>query len=144
MERIEVVDYPNENPTIYNKDFFDKLQDNIETAIEGADWMDLPLADGITQLSNSAQYNCKYKKIGKQVHIIGCVKGITANNTVIATLPAGYRPINTYRYVTGRNASNNAILSADTSGRITFVGLSNSGVIADSDYVYIQTSFFVS
>ena len=107
-------------------------------------WLDLSLSSGITQYANNDQYKCQYRKVGDIVYVVGCVKGISANNTTIASMPAGYRPINTYRYMTGRNTTGNSIISIATNGTISFVGLSEGATIASTDYVYIQTSFFVA
>ena len=107
-------------------------------------WLNLPLASGITQYASSDQYKCQYRRIGDVVYVIGCVKGISANNTTIATLPEGYRPVNTYRYVNGRNPNGNSILTLTPSGALTFVGLTQGATIASTDFVYIQTSFLVA
>lgn len=121
----------------------DEIPDGFEVVEYDTGWIDLPLASGITEYGAAAQYDCMYRKIGNIVYVIGCVKGITANNTPIATLPVNYRPINTYRYLTGRNITGNSILSLAPNGTLTFVGLTEGASIAATDFVYIQTSFLI-
>ena len=120
------------------------LKADYDDLVEGSGWITLPLATGIEQYANASRYRCQYRKIGNQVFVVGCIKGVTANNTTIATLPTGYRPSETARYVTGGNSvKGNAILSYDTAGNIIFVGYTINTTPTSSDYVYIQTSFFV-
>ena len=55
-----------------------------------ADFKDLLLASGITVGTIAKQ--AKYKKTGGIVSIIGDVAGVTKAGTIVATLPAEYRP----------------------------------------------------
>ena len=108
------------------------------------EWKTLPLAEGITQYSSADHYKCQYKKVGNQVFIRGCIKGVSTGNVVIATLPTGYRPTSTARYVNGYNTSKGGtILSYETDGDLVFVGYTSGTTVADTDFIYIQTSFFV-
>lgn len=118
---------------------------NIEEKIFETDWIDLPLADGITQYATGTQYNCKYKKIGNHVYIIGCVKGVKANGDLIAQMPTGYRPINQMRYITGHNIQYSDIYSIGTNGQLSFVGTINGqGTLADTDFHYIQVDYLTA
>lgn len=120
------------------------LKADYDDLVEGSGWLDLPLASGITQYSTATQYKCQYKKIGNQVFVRGCIKGITANNATITTLPTGYRPTTTARYVNGYNTTKGGtILAYETDGDIVFVGYTSGAAVADTDFIYIQTSFFV-
>lgn len=60
-------------------------------------WKTLPLASGISAYSD-AQLP-QYRKIGEVVYLRGAVKGVDANETVVATLPTGHRPTQTHSYV---------------------------------------------
>lgn len=64
------------------------------TAVQGqiadSGWIDLPLAEGITQYNE--EQKPRYRRIGKEVFLSGVFKGVTANNTVVGTLPEGFRP----------------------------------------------------
>lgn len=53
-------------------------------------FQDLSLASGITVGSIAKQ--AKYKKTGNIVSVIGDIAGVKKGNTVVATLPEGYRP----------------------------------------------------
>lgn len=122
----------------------ENLNNNFNELVNGTGWLDLPLASGITQYSTATQYKCQYRKIGNQVFVRGCIKGVTANNTTIATLPTGYRPTTTARYVNGYNAvKGGTILAYETDGDIIFVGYTSGTSVANTDFIYIQTSFFV-
>lgn len=113
--------------------------------IEDTGWIDLPLAEGITQYATGRQYNCKYKKIGNHVWIIGCIKGIKANGDIIAQMPAGFRPVNQYRYITGHNTAYSDILAIGLDGKLSYVGtVNNTGTLIDTDFHYIQTDFLVN
>ena len=59
----------------------------VEEKTEDTGWIDLELEEGIIPYAESEIYKCRYRKIGKEVTVIGCVKGIIENDTVIATLP---------------------------------------------------------
>lgn len=143
MEKINFEDLPSTETPI-NSSNLNKMQQNIETEFKGGDWIDLPLAEGIEQYSTAAQYACKYRKIGNHVWIKGCVKGIVAENTQIAQLPAGFRPTNQYRFVNGHNTAYTDIFAMSTSGALTFVGtVNNAGTLAATDFHYIQTDFLV-
>lgn len=111
---------------------------------EDTGWIDLPLEDGIASNDNTNKYKCRYRKIGNRVDIVGCVKGITADNAIIATLPEGFRPIYQFRYMTGRNYETNAILQVDPTGKIIFIALTPKTTITETTYVYIQASFLVN
>ena len=53
-------------------------------------FQNLSLASGITVGSVTQQ--AKYKKTGGIVSVVGDISGVTKKNTVVATLPVGYRP----------------------------------------------------
>lgn len=124
----------------FNSSHWDAV--TILQGIADTGWRTLSLESGITQYSNADKYKCRYRRIGKHVFVVGCVKGISAQSTTVATLPAGYRSSNTYRYITGRNQSGNAILSMDTDGTIKFE-MYTTGNVSSTDYIYIQTDFFI-
>lgn len=118
--------------------------EKLDTATSDSGWIDLPLQNAVENLQNTDAMKARYRKIGNQVFIAGCVQNITADNTVIATLPAGYRPINQQRYVTGRNASGSSILQIGTNGQITFVSLTDNASVSSTTYIYIQNNFLVN
>lgn len=107
-------------------------------------WKTLSLASGIT--AYSATSTPKYRKIGDVVYITGAVKGVTTANTVIGTLPEGYRPeIMDYVYV--QNTSmvsgkpNFARWTIKTTGEIRVEAASNG--FAAANWLPINTNFAV-
>ena len=127
---VPIIEYEGLNPV---------LLDNIDTG-----WLALPLASGITAQSASDAYTPQYRKIGNVVYIEGCVKGATANNTVLATLPEGFRPVHIMRYMTGRSGGANAVLGLSTNGELVVVNFADGSAISASSYIYIQTSFLAN
>ncbi len=81
-------------------------------------WLDLPLATGISAY-NEAQ-KPRYRKIGNEVFLSGVMKGVTASDTVVATLPAGYRPEKRVILPIACVGQMLAKISIDTNGSITF------------------------
>lgn len=53
-------------------------------------WIDIPLASGITAYSEEQAPRCR--KIGKDVFLSGVLRGVTAKDQTVATLPVGFRP----------------------------------------------------
>lgn len=64
--------------------------DVLETKMKDSGWKNLSLATGV--VAYSAAQVPQYRKIGNVVYLRGACKGFTANDTVIAVLPAGFRP----------------------------------------------------
>lgn len=62
----------------------------VQTQLVDSGWIDLPLSDGITAYSEEQRPS--YRRIGNEMFLRGVFKGVTANNTVIGTLPEGFRP----------------------------------------------------
>lgn len=106
-------------------------------------WLDLPLGTGITQYDVSSRYNCKYRKIGSAVYVIGCIKGISSDGTVFAQLPANFRPINAYTYVTGINTKKTSIIYLQENGVFEFIGRGSGDTVASTEPIFIQTNFLV-
>ena len=105
MALITFQDLPNTTTAINASN----LNNNFNWVMNGSSWTTLPLATGIEQYTSADQYKCQYKKIGNQVFVRGCIKGVSANNTTLATLPSGYRPSTTARYITGVNTTKGAV-----------------------------------
>ena len=101
-------------------------------------WAKLTLASGISEQNNS-QYPCRYRKINNQVYVDGCVKGITAINTVVATLPEGYRPSKSYYFQSASNGGHTDTFRVHTDGRIEL--LFATGAVSAGSYHFITTSF---
>ena len=61
-----------------------------EVVFTDSGWLNLPLADGVTAYSD--EQKPRYRQIGKEIFLTGICKGLTARDSYIGTLPAGYRP----------------------------------------------------
>ena len=101
-----------------------------EVDMTDSGWIDLPLASGITAYSEAQKP--RYRKIGKTVFLSGVYKGVTSENTTIATLPSGYRP--TYKVIlptfsVGQIASK---ISIETSGAIVLNRTTIEPVVAEN------------
>lgn len=65
------------------------LQADVEALEADTGWVQLSGADGI---KFSEFWVPKLRKVGKTVHLRGLCTGVTANQTQLLTIPAGYRP----------------------------------------------------
>lgn len=108
-------------------------------------WIDLPLSDAVQAYSDDLKP--KYRKIGKEVFLTGVIKGITAANTVLATLPAGYRPVRQSYFIGGSATMSNGEASfyncqvnADGNIRIT---AHSSATYNTNYYLRLNSSFVV-
>lgn len=103
-------------------------------------WNKLTLASGISE-QNSSQYPCRFRKMNNQVFVDGCIKGVSAINTVVATLPDGYRPSKSYYFQSASNGGKTDTFRVHTDGRIEL--LFSTGTMSVDYYHFITTSFLV-
>ena len=101
-------------------------------------WAALPLASGISE-QNSSQYPCRYRKVNNQIFVDGCVKGVSAVNTVVATLPEGARPSKSYYYQGATDKGKTDTFRVHTNGNIELIW--TTGEVGVSQYHFITTSF---
>ena len=101
-------------------------------------WNTLTLASGISA-QNSSQYPCRFRKLNNQVFVDGCIKGATKINTVVATLPEGYRPSKSYYFQSASNGGNTDTFRVHTDGRIEL--LFSTGTVTADSYHFITTNF---
>lgn len=73
-------------------------------------WVGLTLASGVVAYAPTQIPQCR--KIGKTVYIRGGVKGIVNDNTLVGTLPAGYRPTRVVHFLQNKTASGNTPMAA--------------------------------
>ena len=104
-------------------------------------WIDLPLATGITAHS-TVNFPCRYRKIGNKVRVEGAVVGITALNTVVATLPEGFRPSKSFYNVTASNAGKTDTFNVRNNGEIKLMNTQLEALYADQ-YHFITAEFMV-
>lgn len=122
-----------------------ELTDTVEGMATDTGWIDLTLAEGIE--SYSANQKPQYRKIGKIVFIRGAVTNIPERNTVIATLPIGFRPVsvsNTYVQNTSLRTGDFAMiarLTINTSGVLKLEGISDGASYEDGKWFPITCSY---
>lgn len=108
-------------------------------------WLDLTLNEGIE--SYSANQKPQYRKIGKIVFIRGAVTNIPERNTILATLPEGFRPVsvsNTYVQNTSLRTGDFAMiarLTINTSGVLKLEGISDGASYDDGKWFPITCSY---
>lgn len=103
-------------------------------------WHDLPLANGISAYSEAQKP--RYCKTGNIVFISGVFTGITASNTVIATLPVKYRPSKKAIIACASVGQIFSRITIDTDGTITYNRSTIEPVVAEN-YHSIACSFYV-
>lgn len=125
------------------------VEETVEELInaqEDTGWITLPLASGITAYNEAN--TPQYRKIGNLVVIRGTVKGVTARNTVIGTLPEGFRPNKANPYVqntslaTGNYATQTR-LTVTTTGDVKLEAISDNAVFGADKWFPIATMYLV-
>lgn len=89
-----------------------------EIACNDSGWLDLPLADGMTAYSEAQKP--RYRRIGNEVFLCGVFIGVTASNTVVATLPSGYRPEKKQIVATASVGQMISKFSIETNGELVY------------------------
>lgn len=89
---------------------------DVQTKLSDSGWIALPLANGITQYNE--EQKPRYRRIGKEVFLSGVFKGVTANNTVVGTLPEGFRPSKKIMFSTPSVSQCMSRISINSSGAI--------------------------
>lgn len=105
-----------------------------------SDWIDLSLATGISAYSEAQKP--RYCRIGNIVFLSGVFTGVTASNTVVATLPVKYRPSKKVIIACASVGQIFSRLTIDTNGIITYNRSTIEPVIAEN-YHSIACSFYV-
>ncbi|APF23190.1 pyocin knob domain-containing protein [Clostridium butyricum] len=102
-------------------------------------WLNLPLGSGIIV---DGGLTPQYRKIGNRVFIRGSVKNIVTGNTVIGTLPVGFRPVlQNHHYATFTNTNACASFNISTDGRIIYQG--NSTNTFNAEWFVVITNNFI-
>lgn len=103
-------------------------------------WIDLTLNTGV--LAFNEEQKPRYRRIGKEVFITGVVKNISANETVIATLPTNYRPSKKIIIAVPSTSTKFSRISVLTTGAINYEQM-NEGTPATSNWHSVACSFNV-
>lgn len=118
----------------------------LEDLLSDSGWITLPLASGITAYNEAN--TPQYRKIGKLVIVRGTVKGVTARNTVLGTLPTGFRPSKANPYVqntslgTGNFATQTRV-TVTTTGDVKLEAISDNATFGADKWFPIATMFLV-
>lgn len=112
---------------------------------EDSGWIALPLADGVLAYNDSL--TPKYRKIGNEVFLNGVVKNITAANTILGTLPEGFRPPRQQYFIggsatisSGEATFYNCQVNSDGNIRIT---THSTGTYNQNYYLRLNGSFLI-
>ena len=104
-------------------------------------WIDLPLTSGVTA-HNANTFPCRYRKVGNMVWVQGAVKGITATDTVVATLPESYRPSKSFYKMTASNGGYYDTFNVRNNGELRLVD-TTIPTMYDTQYHFINFEFLV-
>ena len=132
--------------TIFERlDVLEGAVTNLESKVHDTGWKNLTLENGVIEYSTNQRP--QYRKIGKVVFIRGAVKNVLAKDTVIATLPEGFRPSNSIPYAqnTSMRTGNFAMYSrmiVNNSGGIKIEGITDGAAYGDK-WFPIACSFTV-
>lgn len=102
-------------------------------------WTTLPLS-GVVQ-AYSTGYTPRYTKIGNTVYIEGAVKNISAINTVVSTLPTGYRPGMTASFSLPTSGKAHARWAVGTTGVIQLENTTDTTNPTTVDFFPLTMSF---
>lgn len=112
-----------------------------DIAYQNAPWTSLTLQGGAQDYS--ASNDVKYQRKGGVVYIKGAVKNLLAANTIVGTLPVGYRPQTaSHIYAMPMSGSSFARWKVDIDGTITCEGNLNNVWGADL-WFPLHTSFSI-
>lgn len=158
-----LINIPNPNNAAYTRQIFSHYSNNIiytrslnngvwndwaPLTSTDSGWIDITLSGNVQTYTNNNRP--QYRKIGNVVYLRGSAKNITADNTTIGVLPAGYRPTDmSHNYLqptSNENSSTNFCrIKVGTDGAIIVEGISN-GITAtynSSDWFPINTCFLI-
>lgn len=103
-------------------------------------WLDLTLLNSVIAFND--EQKPRYRRIGKEVFISGVVKNISANETLIATLPANYRPSKKIIVAVPSTATKFSRISIHTNGNI-YYEQSSDNIIAVGNWTSIACNFAI-
>lgn len=104
-------------------------------------WLDLTLSGNV--IAFNEEQKPRYRRIGKEVFISGVVKNISANETLIATLPVNYRPSKKVIVAEPSTGTKFSRVSINTNGAMYFEQ-SSDNIIAAGNWVSIACNYNVA
>lgn len=104
-------------------------------------WLDLTLSGNVIAFND--EQKPRYRRIGKEVFISGVVKNITANETLIATIPVNYRPSKKVIFAVPSTGTKFSRISIHTNGAMYFEQ-SSDNAIAAGNWVSVSCNYNVA
>lgn len=131
-----------EGASYYQRSFYaESWGDWHEINVFDSGWIDLPLTGSVIAFND--EQKPRYRRIGKEVFISGVVKNISANETIIATLPVNYRPCKKVIVAVPSTGTKFSRISITTGGVMTFEQ-SSDNTIAAGNWVSVACSYNVA
>lgn len=81
-------------------------------------WIDLPLASNVNAYSEVQKP--RYRRIGKEVFLSGVCTGLTEHDSIIGTLPSGYRPSKKVIFAVGSVGQIISRISIENNGEVRY------------------------
>ena len=121
------------------------LEEQVAELTADTGWLPLTLLNGVVAYGDGINAP-RYRKVGKTVYLTGGVKNITTRDTIIATLPEGFRPANGFPFVQNTSHENNKAQfvrwNISANGNITMAYISASEIVVE-DWFPISISFLI-
>lgn len=115
----------------YQRAYYSGSWGNWKTvSLKFTDWTDLPLATGITAYSEAQKP--RYMRTNKTIFLSGVVKGLTEHDSLIGTLPSGFRPAKKVIFPIASVGQIISKLSVETDGRIVYNRSSMEPIVAEN------------
>lgn len=99
-------------------------------SLKHTDWTDLPLASGITAYSEAQKP--RYMRSNKTIFLSGVVKGLTEHDSLIGTLPSGFRPAKKVIFSIASVGQIISKMSVETDGRVVYNRSSMEPIVAEN------------
>lgn len=103
-------------------------------------WLDLSLSGDVIAFND--EQKPRYRRIGKEVFISGVIKNVSANETLVATLPVNYRPSKKIIVAVPSTGTKFSRISVHTNGNI-YYEQSNDNTVAASNWHSLACNFEV-
>lgn len=117
------------------------LDAKLDAAIADTGWVELTPQNGAAHYNDANKM--AYRRIGKQVFLRGCFKGVTSVGTTVASLPVGYRPSQPHTYtvtqVSGSLYGKATVMQVTAGGAIKV--LTANGTLSSTQMCSIATTF---
>jgi hypothetical protein len=104
-------------------------------------WLDLTLSGNVIAFND--EQKPRYRRIGKEVFISGVVKNISANETLIATIPVNYRPSKKVIIAVPSTGTKFSRISINTNGAM-YYEQSSDNTIAAGNWVSVSCNYNVA